>query len=104
LILCGLLLNFSLLGEAQRGQMTEERHGEKIRNAHALCERLEKKWRDYQYERKYSPDQPRVPAGNPDGGEWTSGGGGTSPSGGDSAGKPSWGTRLWQETFGSKPA
>jgi hypothetical protein len=23
---------------------------------------------------KYSPDQPRVPAGNPDGGQWTSGG------------------------------
>lgn len=22
-------------------------------------------------ERKYSPDQPRVPAGNPDGGQWT---------------------------------
>jgi hypothetical protein len=84
--------------------MTEERHGEKFRNAHALCERLEKKWRDHQYESKYSPDQPRVPAGNPDGGEWTSGGGGISPSGSDSAGKPSWGTRLWQETFGSTPA
>ena len=26
--------------------------------------------------RKYSPDQPRMPAGNPDGGQWTSGGGG----------------------------
>jgi hypothetical protein len=25
---------------------------------------------------KYSPDQPRVPAGNPDGGQWTSEGGG----------------------------
>ena len=25
------------------------------------------------YFRKYSPDQPRVPAGNPDGGEWTDG-------------------------------
>lgn len=24
-------------------------------------------------ERKYSPDQPRVPAGNPDGGQWTDG-------------------------------
>ena len=24
---------------------------------------------------KYSPDQPRVPAGNPDGGQWTNGGG-----------------------------
>ena len=30
---------------------------------------------------KYSPDQPRVPAGNPDGGQWT-GGGGASPVGG----------------------
>jgi hypothetical protein len=30
------------------------------------------------YERKYAPDQPRVPAGNPDGGQWTSGEGGTS--------------------------
>lgn len=26
--------------------------------------------------KKYSPDQPRVPAGSPDGGQWTSGGGG----------------------------
>src|SRR5207249_806609 len=26
--------------------------------------------------RKYSPDQPRVPAGNSDGGQWTSGSGG----------------------------
>jgi hypothetical protein len=26
--------------------------------------------------RKYSPGQPRVPAGSPDGGQWTSGGGG----------------------------
>ena len=25
--------------------------------------------------RKYRPDQPRVPAGNPDGGQWTDGGG-----------------------------
>jgi hypothetical protein len=27
-------------------------------------------------QRKFSPDQPRVPAGNPDGGQWTDGGGG----------------------------
>jgi Bacterial CdiA-CT RNAse A domain len=32
--------------------------------------------------RKYSPDQPRVPAGLPEGGQWTSGGGGGG--GGDS--------------------
>jgi HK97 family phage portal protein len=30
---------------------------------------------------KYSPDQPRVPAGNSDGGQWTSGGGGEGGSG-----------------------
>jgi hypothetical protein len=27
------------------------------------------------FQRKYSPSQPRVPAGNPDGGQWTSGNG-----------------------------
>lgn len=32
---------------------------------------------------KYNPDQPRVPAGNPDGGQWTSGGGGEGSSGED---------------------
>jgi hypothetical protein len=32
------------------------------------------------FERKYSPDQPRVPQGNPNGGQWTSDGGG-GPSG-----------------------
>ncbi len=30
--------------------------------------------------RKYSPDQPRAPAGNPEGGQWTSDGGGDSSS------------------------
>jgi len=29
--------------------------------------------------RKYNPDQPRVPAGNTGGGQWTSGGGGSEP-------------------------
>ena len=29
--------------------------------------------------RKYDPKQPRVPAGNPDGGQWTDGGGAASP-------------------------
>ena len=33
------------------------------------------------YERKYRPDQPRVPAGVPEGGQWT-GVGGASPDGG----------------------
>ena len=30
--------------------------------------------------RKYAEDQPRVPAGNPDGGQWTGGGGGAASS------------------------
>jgi len=34
--------------------------------------------------RKYSPDQSRVPAGNPDGGQWTSENGNTSASSGNS--------------------
>ncbi|MGD9543850.1 MAG: phage portal protein, partial [Methylocystis sp.] len=33
--------------------------------------------RDVALERRYSADQPRVPAGNSDGGRWTSGGGGS---------------------------
>jgi hypothetical protein len=41
-------------------------------------------------ERKYSPDQPRVPAGGPDGGQWTSG---------DTSALDS--TRLAQYEFGS---
>jgi HK97 family phage prohead protease len=38
--------------------------------------------------RKYNPDQPRVSAGNPDGGQWTDGGGGSAS-----------GTPLSQEAF-----
>jgi hypothetical protein len=39
---------------------------------------------------KYRPDQPRVPAGNPDGGQWTDDGGG----GGGASGSPAGGARL----------
>jgi hypothetical protein len=35
------------------------------------------------YARKYHEDQPRVPAGNPDGGQWTYDGGSNSQSGGE---------------------
>jgi hypothetical protein len=35
------------------------------------------------YARKYREDQPRVPAGNPDGGQWTYDGGSNSQSGGE---------------------
>jgi hypothetical protein len=47
--------------------------------------RLEYELRRFQ--QKYSPDQPRVPAGNRDGGQWTSGGGaqGTGDAGDDGA-------------------
>jgi HK97 family phage prohead protease len=38
--------------------------------------------------RKYSPDQPRVPAGNSDGGQWTDGGGGGGGGGGAGGGSP----------------
>jgi hypothetical protein len=34
------------------------------------------KFRRFLCDLKYSPDQPRVPAGNPDGGQWTNGGDG----------------------------
>lgn len=34
--------------------------------------KAELKFRRLLHARKYSPDQPRVPAGNPDGGQWTS--------------------------------
>jgi hypothetical protein len=33
----------------------------------------------HEHARKYNPDQPRIPAGNADGGRWTSGGGGGDP-------------------------
>ena len=36
--------------------------------------------RDVGLERRYSPDQPRVPAGSSGGGQWTSGGGGSAAS------------------------
>lgn len=39
-------------------------------------------------ERRYSPDQPRVAAGNPDGGQWTSGGGGAGSSSRVAGGRP----------------
>lgn len=37
----------------------------------------------YELVRKYNPDQPRVPAGNTGGGQWTSGGGDATPTGTD---------------------
>ncbi len=50
-----------------------------IRLAH--MRRLYAAWRKIAAKAGFNPDQPRVPAGNPDGGQWTSGEGAT----GDSA-------------------
>jgi len=40
---------------------------------------------------KYNPDQPRVPAGNPDGGQWTSDGGETGMNAGGAMAPDTWG-------------
>jgi hypothetical protein len=46
----------------------------------------------------FNPDEPRVPAGNPDGGQWTSdGGNGTSTSSSDNAGEGATDVRLAME-------
>ena len=53
----------------------DEFEREVLRLRHELAKiRLDYELRRFQ--QKYSPDQPRVPAGNPDGGQWTDGGGG----------------------------
>jgi hypothetical protein len=52
---------------------------QKANDATALLHRLrliEAQHRLAQHRSHYDPNQPRVPAGNPDGGQWTSGGGG----------------------------
>jgi HK97 family phage prohead protease len=43
--------------------------------AHRAAERFEAKLLRLALEQRYAPDQPRVPAGSPEGGRWTSGGG-----------------------------
>jgi hypothetical protein len=55
--------------------------------------RLEYELRRFQ--QKYSPDEPRLPAGNSDGGEWTSGGG--SGAGRDAGAAPQDGESLTQD-------
>lgn len=67
-----------LLDEIKSGYaLTEERHGFTLRNviaaSLALAEK-ERAWRE-----KYDPHQPRVPAGQAGGGQWTDGGGVTLP-------------------------
>jgi hypothetical protein len=54
----------------------------------------------WEYTCKYNPDQPRVPAGNPDGGQWTSGGDGDDDSDDDdddtdTPGVPGRGDGIW---------
>jgi CDI toxin RNase A-like protein len=54
----------------------ERREVEELRIKSDLAfENFRRAFKSYAQQRKYSPDQPRVPAGNPDGGQWTSGGG-----------------------------
>jgi hypothetical protein len=50
-----------------------------VRRAHdAIRREWELVKREF-YARKFDPDQPRAPAGSPDGGRWTSGGGTAAP-------------------------
>jgi hypothetical protein len=55
---------------AERREMQELR-----RKSDLAAENFLRVLNRYAQQRKYSPDQPRVPAGNPDGGQWTDGGG-----------------------------
>lgn len=93
-----------LMSEIKSGCMlTEDRHGWTIRNVDQLRHSLSLKEQDFLAKAGFDPHQPRHPAGTPVGGRWSGeGGGGAS----DDAhtGRPSWGQRLGQETFGSKPA
>jgi hypothetical protein len=55
--------------------------------------------------KKYSPDQPRVPAGNPDGGQWTTGDGGSgspSSSSGAASDEPGHPTRYAARDTGTR--
>lgn len=60
------------------------------------------------YRKAYNPDEPRVPAGNPRGGEWTSGGASgpsnqpTTPSGPDIEGSSSSGVQYAQADTGTR--
>jgi len=54
----------------------ERREVQELRRKSDLAyENLLRVFDRYTRQHKYSPDQPRVPAGNPDGGQWTDGGG-----------------------------
>ena len=67
-----------LIAEIKSGYtLTEERHGWTIRNIDALHAALNRKELDCLAKAGFNPNQPRVPAGSPDGGEWTDGGGGS---------------------------
>jgi hypothetical protein len=55
---------------------TVEAYRSELLEAKALVAELKWQLALRRFARKYRPDQPRVPAGNPDGGQWTSEGGG----------------------------
>src|SRR5687767_12927762 len=67
-------------GVIQEGMTMEEleAYRSELLELKALAAELKWQLALRRFARKYSPDRPRVPAGNPDGGQWTSEGGGTS--------------------------
>ena len=76
----GLLHPWAAVARAAEAKAAAERAEQE--SLHADLEQLQRLVRDLRIDlalrrlrRKYSPDQPRVPAGNPDGGQWTDGGG-----------------------------
>lgn len=65
-----------------REAAAQEEFEREVRQLRASHERVKQELAEIKYElawrrilRKFRPDQPRVPAGNPDGGQWTSGSG-----------------------------
>lgn len=70
----------------RRANALDHEHDAQLAAARALLARLKRdvaalafelKFRRRLREKAYNPDQPRVPAGNPDGGQWTSEGSGS---------------------------
>ncbi|MGB9364688.1 MAG: hypothetical protein WCE79_01610 [Xanthobacteraceae bacterium] len=69
---------------AQEAAAQEEFEREVLALRHDFA-KLKLEYELRRFQQKYSPNQPRVPAGNPDGGQWTSGDGGTESDGSDTA-------------------
>lgn len=90
-----------LIGEVKSGYtITEELHGWTIRNIDALHVALNSKERGYLAKAGFNPNQPRVPAGSSNGGEWTDGGSGSA---GQQPAQPPR-RNIIRELFGTRPA